>query len=242
MTTDVDEYMRESVRALYDVFASYPLRSKIDGCPCCVKESMQLALHTRPLRDLRGDDLRRFAGKSMTTWGDRDDFRHFLPRLLELLASGELGCDPQIVLGKLAHADWNTWPAPERAGVASFLMAWWRRVLETDPDVQGADVILLAIARCEATIRSYVATMARTDSIHATRQICHFALSFAPRVLWGASASANSWSLSAGQAAEVAEFLRSPDTVARLEACAVKNAGEPWAQLMMDVATSLIAF
>ena len=104
----------EAVEKLYTVFSRYPLRKHVEGCPCCVNETDKDLLESKPLRQLTLSDLGRYAFKAMTTWGDENDFRHFLPRIFELLVSdGELGWDEEVMLGKLAIAEWKRWPEDE---------------------------------------------------------------------------------------------------------------------------------
>jgi hypothetical protein len=155
----------EATDALYAAFAAYPRRPQIEGCPCCVAAADQLPLHRVPLRKLTADDLGRFAWKAMTTWGDAQDYRYFLPRILELSLSdhGEPGLELWLVASKLAYGGFAGWPASERAAVTAWVREAWAERLETlarrgllDLAIALQPVIpldeLLAIwARCPAT-------------------------------------------------------------------------------------------
>lgn len=124
------------VNDLYRAFGRYGLRAHIEGCPCCTTEDDQKSVRVRSLRALTADDLDRYLGKAMTTWGDADDFRHFLPRLLELMVSdpdSSLYFDPRYLLPKLAYADWGSWPPKEQAAVKSFLLLRWEVGLTQPP-------------------------------------------------------------------------------------------------------------
>lgn len=68
----------------------------------------------------------------MTTWGDADSFRHYLPRILELI-DDDPPVDREIILGKLRIAEWRTWPAPEQSAVSDYLFMIWRRLINS-PD------------------------------------------------------------------------------------------------------------
>jgi hypothetical protein len=65
----------------------------------------------------------------MTTWGDVEDFKHFLPRLLELIATTGLAYGHEVVLGKLEYAKWNEWEETEKDAIRAFLLAWWTESL-----------------------------------------------------------------------------------------------------------------
>ena len=94
--------LTEAIQELYRVFKPYQVRRHPEGCPCCVSDSDKRRLFSKPLSDLSPDDLGRFAWKALTTWGTVEDLKHFLPRLLELVAIDE--CAPferEVLFGKL---------------------------------------------------------------------------------------------------------------------------------------------
>lgn len=90
----------------------------------------------------------------MTTVGDVDDFRHFLPRIFELLWTGELAeeVNPEIVLGKLAYGKWTTWPQEEQSAIRAALAQLWQRHRRS----REAESWLCAIARAEPDIIPYL--------------------------------------------------------------------------------------
>ena len=110
---------------LYSTFSKYPFKSTIEGCPCCVSGSDKSTLHSKKLRELEDNDLSRYAFKAMTTWGDVNDYKHYLPRIFELTAKRELIVDTFVTLGKLDYGKWKEWNSDEQKSVDSFLKAWW---------------------------------------------------------------------------------------------------------------------
>ena len=86
-----------AIAALYDAFASYGLADVVEGCPCCVSAEDQARLRSKPLRLLIDGDLGGFAFSALSTWGTLHDLKHFLPRILELVANGTLRIDLQQV-------------------------------------------------------------------------------------------------------------------------------------------------
>lgn len=141
-----------SVHELYRVFAPYRSTGHPIGCPCCVKAEDVSVLFSRPLERLSADDLRRFSRKVLTTWGDVRDFKHFLPRMLELSVedfAAPIICDR--VFLKLALANWREWPAVERVAVERYIQAIWRRCIADEDAVFHLDGWLgsFGIAGCE---------------------------------------------------------------------------------------------
>ncbi|MEO4005260.1 hypothetical protein [Flavobacterium sp. CAU 1735] len=117
--------LKTAIERLYATFSCYPANGTMEGCPCCVSATDKEKIHTKPLRQLDGEDLSRYAFKAITTWGNTDDFKHYLPRIFELLSTTDFIVDTFVVLGKLNYANWKTWPAEEQKAINDFLMAWW---------------------------------------------------------------------------------------------------------------------
>jgi hypothetical protein len=118
--------LARSIAMLYEAFREYPLNARIEACPHCELESAKACLHTRPLRELGWAELGVYTFKAMTTFGDAIDFKHFLPRILELYVLDHRGAqyDVSVVFEKLNYASWQSWPDSEVAAVRHFVAAW----------------------------------------------------------------------------------------------------------------------
>ena len=117
--------LKSAIERLYQTFAIYPCKSTMEGCPCCVSGSDKEKIHSKHLKQLEEGDLAKYASKAMTTWGDTEDYKHYLPRIFELLATTGFIVDTFIVLGKLEYGQWKNWPEYEKDAIVSFLFAWW---------------------------------------------------------------------------------------------------------------------
>lgn len=105
------------VGPLYDVFARYRLRS-VRACQCCHDDDQVQALRAKPLRALLAGDFSCYPRCAMSLWGDEYDFKHFLPRLLELSLGQPGFFDLQ---DKLRQAAWPEWLRDERLAVAALV-------------------------------------------------------------------------------------------------------------------------
>src|SRR5438552_3773417 len=125
-TAEIEE-LREAIEELYSVFARNPLK-KLYGCDHCVFPQEQQVLEAKPLRELTSSDLRSYANAAPLTFGDVEDLKHFLPRILELLAlDTEWIVDPDLLMKRLGEdADWRNWPDSEQEAVQTYLYSWWR--------------------------------------------------------------------------------------------------------------------
>ena len=138
--------LSSSIEGVYSAFALYPLREVVHGCPHCIGEEDQRHVHRAPLRELTPEDLGRYAASAMTTWGDSVDYRHFLPRIIELSVSensASHGLDPWLIGSKLSYAGWEQWPSRENEALMRFMEAAWHVVLAHPPD----DAYLLSETR-----------------------------------------------------------------------------------------------
>jgi hypothetical protein len=148
--------VRAAVDALYLAFSPYPYRATMPACAHCVSDADLMGLGAAPVRDVPADLLGRYARKAVSTWGEVDDFKRLLPRLLELSAADHPGITPAVVTTKLQRANWQTWPLTERRAVWRFLTVWWRHNLGrwVGPGF-AAHRILDAIAIAEADLDPY---------------------------------------------------------------------------------------
>lgn len=166
--------LASAVESLYAAFQGYPLHSSTNPCICCHNPNDERQLHTKPLRRLSAEDLYLYTMDAVLVWGGRDDFRHFLPRIFEVVVSSDdyVFVDREIVFSKLFHAEWHIWPEIERDAVRRFLFALWRAVMETTPgnDPYGADELaswLCAIAQAEADLSAYLGEWMQPSSASA---------------------------------------------------------------------------
>lgn len=125
----------KAILHLYAVFSAYEGNCHIQGSPLYGDlTEWNRQLFSKPLRDLTSEDLSRFAGKAITTWGDENDLRHFLPRMLELTAELNTPYDIGILYQKLEDAGWRNWPASEQEAINNFSPALWKDLLQDDSD------------------------------------------------------------------------------------------------------------
>lgn len=122
-----------SIEELYVVFGRYRL-GPIDPDEVRPGGSDDRALRAAPLHQLPPTAFTEYHRRAVTTWGTVDDFKHFVPRLLEIVGhapeSGRLGeVDPFYVFTKLDCAGWTSWPAKERSAVNVYLNALWSVLL-----------------------------------------------------------------------------------------------------------------
>ncbi|TQS25296.1 hypothetical protein [Microbispora sp. KK1-11] len=118
-----------ALEALYAAFSRYPLPAKTEVCGHCVSDEQVRATRAAPLRMLTASALEPYAWKALYTWGDVQEFKHYLPRLLELLILEELdGLHARSLMLRVG-VRWQSWPKSEQEAVIGTVGAWWRQVI-----------------------------------------------------------------------------------------------------------------
>jgi len=169
--------LAQCIEALYIAFAPYGRRDLIDGCPHCVGRAEQDTLARVPLRTLSCEQLSRYAFKAITTWGAPDDYKHFLPRIMDLAITQEgrgwPGLDLQLIAGKLQLAGWKSWPEAELDALERFAGALWQTVLASDPieSLWRASEALRGIAAITRDLTSYLAVWSADRSLTSALQL-----------------------------------------------------------------------
>jgi len=117
--------LNDAMEGVRVAFARYRLDT-LEGCPCCTNPKDAIPLR-RPLSELSAQQLDHYASKALTTWGTVDEYRYFLPRIMELALTEEgrswHGLEFWIIASKIHRGDWHKWPADERAAIEEYFTA-----------------------------------------------------------------------------------------------------------------------
>ena len=122
---------------LYTVFEKYKLdivKFEENSCPCCFDKKAKKELFSRPLKNITENDIITYSESAISTIGSIDDYKHFLPRILDLLQD-ETSLDligSFICFEKLNYAEWETWPSEEQEIIEYYLSALWSNKINTE--------------------------------------------------------------------------------------------------------------
>ncbi|WP_431166677.1 hypothetical protein [Tenacibaculum halocynthiae] len=113
--------LQESIKNLYKVFTPYIIVDNLRDrcCSCCVTDEEIKALLSKPLTELMEEDICHFMTSALTTFGNLEDYKHFLPRILELITVSDLLSDFE-VFEKLNYANWKLWKEVEVLTIKTF--------------------------------------------------------------------------------------------------------------------------
>jgi hypothetical protein len=116
--------LQAAVERVYSVFSRYPARPEMSYCTHCVDQQQAAALLATPLREIDAQLMDHYRWNATAeTWGDWDDLKHFLPRMLDLISTGELpDYSPDMLFSSIGYQS-RYWPDDERAAVRVYLDA-----------------------------------------------------------------------------------------------------------------------
>lgn len=201
------------IECLYEVFRPYRLAADFGGCDCCVDPRRSAELASKRLAELTVEDLNSYAFKAMSTWGSDRDFKHFLPRLLELaVVHPHEFLSTEVLLGKLAYADWDTWPRVERDAVSAYLEHLWTETLTAQIESvsdDSADTVLCGVGHTGTDLAPVLdGWLGRSDD-NALRHLAAFLTTNSPSVQDKGQLFNSYWSGAPTQSELVVEWLRS---------------------------------
>lgn len=123
------------IERLYDIFAKYQGLSKLEGSPLYDDlDNWNKQLRSKKLKGLNEEDLSRFAGSVILTWGDENDYRCYLPRILELTAELKTPYEVWTIYSRLEDANWKTWDVNEQNAINDFTLELWNNLLNDDSE------------------------------------------------------------------------------------------------------------
>lgn len=166
--------LRNALDEVYATFGGYPAPKTLEA-PDYRKPKRLLALLTaKPLALLTSDDIGPYTGWAMTTVGGVEDYKHFLPRILELAALGSnvhLCGDPELLANRILYGGFPTWPDKERTAILTVYDAAWRQALRTSPEEVDAEEWLLGLIELGEPIEARLAAWIESNDLQAGLQL-----------------------------------------------------------------------
>ena len=154
--------LEDAIEGLYVTFSTYRLPEDTCPCPGCHTTNADDLLHAAPLRQLQWSHLADYSTEAIMVWGDLDCYKHFLPRIFELvLTAGEWPKtpSPESVFHILRYGEWRSWPHKEQEAIERTPQAVWETV-RSNPPIEGGyinvDQWLCCISQCDQRLAPYL--------------------------------------------------------------------------------------
>jgi hypothetical protein len=170
--------VQRSLDVAYVVFARYPRPAVLEASPYRDGDKIFRNLTEAPLRELTGNAIGPYAGCALYTVGGDEDYKHFLPRILEQAVTNPVyhGADPESLADRLQYADWRQWPADEQEAVLSVFNSAWLQASRMHTDVLWAYGWLCGLAKLGEDVSNLLSSWLVPLTIEAALQVACFAM------------------------------------------------------------------
>ena len=225
--------LKIAIQNLYDAFSKYTANPNMKGSPYSGDiDLLNKELFSKPLEDLTASELSKFTGKAMTTWGEVDDYKHFLPRIFELTAEWNTPYEIWIAFDKLEYGNWKTWEETEQSAIHEYMRAMWENLLKDDSEKAEWEFMeyFSALAHFYPTFSHLLETWENDEEKTATKHLAN--LVFNEGVNMFDNGAINSFPRQSGRVPELKNWLLSDKIVRRLEAAFYRYEHEPFAETL----------
>lgn len=207
------EAVESAIRLLYSTFAHYrPTDIAWRSPHAGISDAAVSRLQSRPLSQLVLEDLEQYIRRALSVWAGVTEFKHFLPRIFELVVRRPFAIDP-LVFEKLDAAEWRTWPKAEQDAIDAYVSALWRWTLTLSPDQANAGDLLRGLGLAGYDVERWIDVWRNDRSEAATDQLAQFVLYVGDRLSSGTMP--RQWHPK--DHASALAFLLDPNTKARIE-------------------------
>ena len=131
-------------------------------------------LTAAPLKMLTSEHVGPYSFWAITAVGSERDYRHFLPRILELSVRDPQwpGAEPEVTAAKLNLAGWRTWPSDQQEAVRRFLNAAFLSAIDRHPEQSGcAESWFCALATVREPIADAIDRWGSMGTLNSALQI-----------------------------------------------------------------------
>jgi hypothetical protein len=223
-TMQITPELEVAIQGLYQAFPSRQLKTAMQGCPCCTDFLELRRLSLTPLLDLGRAELESYSWDAIWTVGNESDYRHFTPRLLELMVR-EDAFEPEVVAKKLIIAGWRNWSQVEQSAIEKFFSAYWDSTLLIDSAWYPASDALCVLGNAFDDLKPFLARWLATTEPTALKQLVQFAKSGYSNAFWSDRQE---------QMQQAVAWLHSPETLAVLEDRWLADPDGPLARLLNE--------
>lgn len=171
MTTELQDIVTRS----YQVFKKYKATIPLDACTdCCLTKSQERDLVALSVHDIPFDLLYDYNTAAKTSKPNIQEFKHFLPRCLELTADLKfLHHSAELVLSRFHYYDQSEWTDEERELIQDFGHAYFTQCLTIYPLPEHENIAAILIMLWETKINMESLLASWTDS-KTKESILHF--------------------------------------------------------------------
>lgn len=174
----MENEINKHIEILYKVFKPYVVLGNLRdrSCDCCVTNNEIKLLLSKKLEELSEDDIGHFMRSAVTTFGDVSDYKHFLPRILELLKSNSDFLDDFLTFEKLNYSEWETWNKNEIDAIDNYFIALFREIINNEKSSYEEIENILSLVVKYSNIKKATEVLENTNSLVVIKYIVDYVL------------------------------------------------------------------
>jgi hypothetical protein len=166
--------LKEIILEGYKLFSSYKITGKLDVCSCCVSEEEQAELIKTPLEKVSLETLRVYNNSATAEVIDINEFKYFLPRILELIAELKSPSHSvEITLSRISYTSLENWSNAEVAFLRKFMESFFRECLTQYPFI-GFENLCNVIIMFSKTNFDITWTVKLWEEVNGLEALMHF--------------------------------------------------------------------
>lgn len=171
MTTELQDIVQNS----YRIFKKYKATIPLDACTaCCLTKNQERELVSMSVHDIPFELLYDYNTAAKTKKPSIHEFKHFLPRYLELTADLKfLHHSAELVLSQFHYYDNSEWTEEEKELVHDFGQAFFSQCLTIYPlpELERIDSILIMLSETKINIESLLVSW---TGFRSKESVLHF--------------------------------------------------------------------
>ncbi|HEV7289807.1 hypothetical protein [Sphingomonas sp.] len=229
--SEAEAELRDAIEHSYLVFAGMPCPRKLETSHLRNGDEILRALTSAPLRELGGEQVGPYSGWAITTVGNDRDYRHFLPRIIELAVTEPvwLGTEPPVTASRLEMATWRAWPADQQSAVLRLFHAAFDAMIARHPDEWPSEAAewFCGIANLGQPVAPPFERWRSSTSANAALNMARFIISESRHLRQHGEVRGSFWKdVSEDTRREVAQLLLEERTIAFLHSAAERVSEE----------------
>jgi len=157
--------VQDTIENLYTVFAAKKPPQGIDACYCCLSEEEIKMLLAKPLRNLNAEVLSSYTMSVFLTVGSEEDYRYFLPRILEIVFQKvDWWPSKEVVFERLGRANWLSWSAIEKKALCEYFDAFFEYTIGLEKNAaRHLDDLLCGLGLAGVNLQAYLTRLEHPD-------------------------------------------------------------------------------
>ncbi|MBO9698735.1 MAG: hypothetical protein J7604_00930 [Sporocytophaga sp.] len=167
--------LKDIVSNSYRIFKRYKATIPLDACTaCCLTKNQESELVTLSVHDIPFKLLYDYNTAAKTEKPSIEEFKHFLPRLLELTSELKfLHHSAELVLSQFQYYDKSEWTYEENELIKNFGQVFFSKCLTIYPipELESIDSILIMLWETQIDIKSL---LTEWTSIQTKESVLHF--------------------------------------------------------------------